>query len=1390
MKHILGLDLGTTSIGWALVNEAENESESSSIIKLGVRVVPLTVDEQTNFEKGKSITTNADRTLKRSMRRNLQRYKLRRAHLITILRQAGLIQDDTILTEFGPRTTFNTLRARAKAATEKVTLPEFARILLMINKKRGYKSSRKAKSTDEGTLIDGMEIAKTLHDEHRTPGQYVYSLLIAGKKYIPDFYRSDLITELDAIWHYQQQYHADILTDDFYEQIQGKSKTNTTKIFLGKYGIYTAENKGAERRLQQYRWRTEALQRKLTREELAFVVADINGAISNSSGYLGEISDRSKELYFNHQTVGQYILQKIESDPHYSFKNKTFYRQDYLDEFERIWETQATYYPELTQELKKEVRDCIIFYQRPLKSKKAMLDICTFENRQVEIIEDGKKRTKTVGLKVCPKSSPLFQEFKIWQILNNLQVEYPDSSENLFYPAQKQRFLELEEKELLAHELMYKDKLPKRDILTLLFGKAAKRYDLNYKEVEGNRTLTALYSAFFKMITLSGHNDYDISKLQAAEIEEISFQVFDALGFNNAILHFNSELEGHAFDQQPLYKLWHLLYSYEGDNSKTGIDSLIAKIQELCHCEREYAKILTNITFQEDYGSLSSKAMRKILPFMKAGNDYSVACQYAGYRHSERSRTKEELESRTYLERLELLPRNALRNPVVEKILNQMINVVNAVCDTYGKPDEIRIELARELKKNAKEREAMTQAINEANTLNEKYRKTLETEFGIPHVSRNDILRYRLYMELKENGFKTLYSNTYIPKDRLFSKDFDIEHIIPQARLFDDSFSNKTLEARDINIEKSNATAYDYIIGKWGEETAKDYQTKVDALYKQGIISKAKHDKLLMREADIPEDFVDRDLRNSQYIARKAREILEDLVMQVNPTIGSITDRLREDWQLVDVMQELNWEKYNRLGLTETYQDKDGREIHRIKDWSKRNDHRHHAMDALTIAFTRPAFIQYLNNLNARSDKSGSIYAIEMKALYRDSRGKLRFKAPMPLDLFRTEAKRHLENIFVSIKAKNKIMTQNVNKTKGKGGTRKKVQLTPRGQLHNETIYGHTQHYVTEVVKVDGKMTIERACHVAKQSYREAILARLSQFDNDPKKAFTGKNSLEKNPVWLNDQHSEQLPPKVKLVYFEDYYPIRKPISPDLKVDKVIDVGVRRILEERLEAFGGDTRKAFSNLDENPIWLNKEKGIQIKRVRIRGVLSAIPLHEAKDQFGKVITDEEGQKRPVDFVQTSGNHHIAIYRDAEGNLQDVAVSFFEATTRKAMGIPVIDTDYKSSEGWTFLFSMKQNEFFVFPNIEHGFDPQAMDLFDPKNRAEISKHLFRVQKMSRVDYGKQIVREYVFRHHLETTVLETKELKDITFKNIKSLQYLEGIVKVRINHLGDILPTKET
>ena len=930
---------------------------------------------------------------------------------------------------------------------------------------------------------------------------------------------------------------------------------------------------------------------------------------------------------------------------------------------------------------------------------------------------------------------------------------------------------------MLFVELNIKDKLSKAEVLKLLY-KNPKELDLNYQQVEGNRTQSRLFEIYLKIIELTGHGKYNLSTTSSIEIIDIVKSVFSALGYSTDILYFNSSLKGKDFEKQPLFQLWHLLYSFEGDNSKTGNEKLIQKITELFGFEKEFATLIANVTFEPDYGNLSTKAIRKILPYLEEGNEYSIACAYAGYRHSKSSLTVEEIENKVLKDKLEILPKNSLRNPVVEKILNQMINVVNSVIDEFGKPDEIRIELARKLKKNAKEREEMTLAINRATSKYEEYRKILKTEFGLVNVSRNDIIKYRLYLELKDNGFKTLYSNTYIPREKLFSKEFDIEHIIPQSKLFDDSFSNKTLESRNINIVKANLTAFDFITERYTEKECDDYIHRVETLCKSGAISRAKRNKLLMKEADIPSDFINRDLSNTQYIAKKAKDILSELVKTVVSTTGSVTNRLREDWQLIDVMQELNWEKYDNLGLTEIIEDKDGRKIKRIKNWTKRNDHRHHALDALTVAFTKPSHIQYLNNLNARSNKAGSIYGIEQKELYRDERGKLRFKPPMPLDEFRAEAKQQLESTLISIKAKNKVATQNINVTASKTGLNKKVQLTPRGQLHNETIYGSIKRYVTKELKVGSNFNLEVIETVSNSKYREALKERLLSFDNNPKKAFTGKNNLNKNPIWLDELHTSKVPEKVKLVKLERIFTIRKDVSKELNLSKVIDVKVREVLEKRLQEFDGDANKAFSNLDENPIWLNKEKGIDIKRVTVTGVSNAVALRDKRDKEGAFILSEENLKIPTDFVSTSNNHHVAIYRDKNGNFQEDVVSFYEVVERVNQNLPIINKTLNAELGWRFLFTMKQNEYFVFPNEITGFDPKEIDLADSENYSLISPNLFRVQKIG--------TKDYTFRHHLETSVTNDLEM---TYKRLRSPGALIGIIKVRINHIGKIVNVGE-
>lgn len=1438
-KNILGLDLGVTSIGFAHIIEGETPQQSS-IEKIGVRIIQYDnfskIDKsgkvseskkpEEDFAAGKGLSPNSYRTLKRGMRRNLDRYQLRRDNLIEVLIKSGIITKETKLAEDGKYTTHQTWKLRAMAVVEKITKDELARVLLAINKKRGYKSSRKVKNADEGQSIDGMAIAKRLYEENLTPGQLVFQILKEGNKAIPDFYRSDLQIEFDKVWNFQKQFYPEILTDEFYKELQGKGQRATSASFWSRYNFNVADIKDLDeilkneetirlnlrtrKKYQAFYWRSIAITEKLDKEQVAYVLAEINNSLNNSSGYLGAISDRSKELYFNKETVGQFLYKQLVHNPNARLKNQVFYRQDYFDEFEAIWKEQSRHHSELNNELKEEIRDIIIFYQRKLKSQKGLVSFCEFESREIELA--GKK--KTIGLKVAPKSSPLFQEFKIWQVLQNLDFINKETKEKL-QP-------DFEAKQTLFNELNLKGNLSANKVIELL-GHKPEKWRLNYSELEGNHTNKALYEAYLKILDIEGYDVKDLLKLKSnkddlnlddlnvssTKIDEMVNTVFETLKINTGILKFNAELEGKEFEQQASYQLWHLLYSYEGDDSLSGNEKLYELLGKKFGFNREHCKILANVTFSDDYGSLSSKAMRKVYPFLKAGHPFAKnseddktasATALAGYRHSKTSLTKEEIEKRVLKPRLELLKKNSLRNPVVEKILNQMVNVVNTLIETNRTKDqsfrfdEIRIELARELKKNSKERAEMTSNINTAKASHEKITKLLQTEFGVKNPNRNDIIRYKLYQELKNNGYKDLYTDTYISREILFSKQIDIDHIIPQARLFDDSFSNKTVVFRKDNLDKGNRTAYDYIESKYGDEVAGEFIMRAKHLFEAGLknkedgISKAKYQKLQMRSTDIGDGFIERDLRDSQYIARKAKNMLFDITRSVVSTSGSITDRLREDWDLINVMQELNFDKFKKLGLTETIEKKDGTYKERITDWSKRNDHRHHAMDALTVAFTKLSHIQYLNYLNARYNethkKHKHIKGIEEKETHviKDSYGNSKRVFNLPIPGFRHVAKEHLEHVLVSYKAKNKVVTKNRNKTKTKASEKVKIELTPRGQLHKETVYGKYRFYSSKEEKVGTKFDLETIELVSSPTFKAFLRKRLTENDNDPKKAFGGKNSLSKNPIYLNNEKTEVLPEKVKLIWLEEDYSIRKDITPEnfkdeKSIEKVLDACVKKILLDRLNEYGNEPKKAFSDLDKNPIWLNKDKGISINRVTISGVKNVEPLHYKKDHFGRYFTDKEGNKMPVDFVSTGNNHHVAVYQDKDGNLQEYVVSFFEAVERVNQGLPVIDKNYNQHLGWRFIFSMKQNEFFVFPNEAKGFNPNDIDLLDPKNKKIISPNLYRVQKIA--------TRNYFFRHHLETTVEEKKELKDIAYKPQLGLNAIQNIVKVRVNHIGDII-----
>ncbi len=991
----------------------------------------------------------------------------------------------------------------------------------------------------------------------------------------------------------------------------------------------------------------------------------------------------------------------------------------------------------------------------------------------------------------------MFQEFKIWQQLNNIQFIQKDTEEICH--------LEEANRKLLFEELNIRGALKETQILKII-GLSSKEWKTNFPEgLEGNRTNKSLYNAYQKIAENEGYGN-DWAKKSSKEIKEELTAVFSDIGITSEILNFNANEAGENFDKQPAYALWHLLYATEDDEKITAEDKLIygntsvilkKKLVEKFGFTPPYAKLLATVSLQQEYGNVSSKAIRKMIPYLQAGHQYSKkdnegtgigACELAGYNAS-KSETREDKENKEYAKELKLLRKNELRNPVVEKILNQLVNVTNAVTEAYVYPYlktqniepenykdyyEVRIELARELKKNAKQRELMTKSIAEATRRNEDIRNTIRKNFGIPNPTKSDVVRYRLWQELAVNGYKEVFTGKKIDDKDIFSKNIEIEHIIPKTVVFDDSFSNKTLAFSTINKQKSNRTAIDFITQDFNADVT-NYKARVEGLYNKGkgAFSKAKRNKLLLAQKDLPDGFIHRDLQNTQYIAKKAKELLSTMFKEVIVTSGSITDKLREDWGLINMMKELNFSKYKALGLTEFEErlNKGTGELKKvavIKDWTKRNDHRHHAMDALTVAYTTHNHIQYLNFLNARKDEThkryNSIISIEKKLLKKGV-----FIVPMPN--FRTEAKKEIEAILISIKNKNKVVTKNGNIYKTATRENRKIQDTPRGQLHKETIYGTAKRIQQKPTKLNKQFTLEQAQLIVNKEEQKIILAHLKAYDNNGTVAFNTK-TIKKHPILYKKT------PLTAVFCFETIYTIRKEINSDLKIEKVIDTKIREILYDRLAAFNNDRKKAFSDLKTNPIWLNKTKGIAIKRVTITGVSNAEPLHTKKDHLGNEVLNSKGEKQGVDFVSTGNNHHVAIFRDEKGKLQEKTISFFEVVTRANKGIPIIDKAFNKELGWEFLFTMKQNEMFVFPS--ENFNPTSIDLKDPKKASIISAHLFRVQKIA--------TKDYFFRHHLETTVETNKTLKNVTWKR-EGLSGLEGIVKVRINHVGDIVQVGE-
>ena len=823
----------------------------------------------------------------------------------------------------------------------------------------------------------------------------------------------------------------------------------------------------------------------------------------SNSAYLAGIRANDEKLQNEHKTVGQYFAEQLRQNQSesptggisYRIKDQIFSRQRYIDEYDQIMAAQRVYYPDiLTDEFIRMLRDEVIFMQRPLKSCKHLVSLCEFEKQERVMRvqqDDGKggqqliERRVKFGPKVAPKSSPLFQLCRIYEAVNNIRLTRPDGSPRDIIPEERAK--------IVAH-LQSNASLSFAALKKLLKEKALIADQLTTKSgLKGNSTRVALASA------LQPYPQYHHLLDMELETRMMTVQLTDEE--TGEVTEREVAVVTDSYVRQPLYRLWHILYSIEERDAMRR-----ALITQLGMKEEDLDGGLLDQLYRLDfvkpgYGNKSAKFICKLLPQLQQGLGYSEACAAVGYRHSN-SPTSEEITERTLLEKIPLLQRNELRQPLVEKILNQMINLVNALKAEYG-VDEVRVELARELKMSREERERMA----EGNRRREKENKAIAEkiqECGLfPTKSR-----IRKYMLWEEAGEKCLYCGQILTLSQcLNGDDMEVEHIIPKSVLYDDSYGNKTCACRRCNKEKGNRTALEYIRAKGWEA---EYMERINGLLDKKAISYSKHQRLRWLKEDIPSDFLERQLRLTQYISRQAMAILQQGIRRVSASEGGVTARLRSLWGYDDILHTLNLDRYDSMGETErVYREGETTEKLRITNWSKRMDHRHHAIDALVVASTRQGYIQRLNRVSSESEREAMSGEIEMQKVTKTDKLSLleRWLTQRPHLSVRAVSDKVAE-ILISYRPGKRVVTRGRNIYLRHG--KKCVQsglLVPRGPLSKETVYGQiTVNGEPQIVcKYDlHSLKAKDVDYVVDLALRKRLKELLAQHGGKEKEAFAG----------------------------------------------------------------------------------------------------------------------------------------------------------------------------------------------------------------------------------------------------------------------------------------------
>lgn len=301
------------------------------------------------------------------------------------------------------------------------------------------------------------------------------------------------------------------------------------------------------------------------------------------------------------------------------------------------------------------------------------------------------------------------------------------------------------------------------------------------------------------------------------------------------------------------------------------------------------------------YGHLSLHVLREILPYLEEGMVYSDAMQKAGHNHSEHN-----FEKQKFLGTKEVYDAiGGVTSPVVKRALSQTVKVIDAVIRQYGSPYAINIELARDMSMTKDERDKLKKENDARAAKNEAIRENIAKLNAMPNST--NVLKYKLY---EEQDHKCAYSMETLDINHLFEDGYyEIDHIIPYSRSFDDSFNNKVLVLKRENQNKRNSTPVEYF-----ERIGRDYD-EVLAFWK-AVYQKRNRKKLeFLQKKEINEsEWKNRALNDTRYASRMLANLIKDYLLfdekskdkygRVETVKGAITSYLRRFWGVQKIRED------------------------------------------------------------------------------------------------------------------------------------------------------------------------------------------------------------------------------------------------------------------------------------------------------------------------------------------------------------------------------------------------------------------------------------------------------------------------------------------------------